>query len=247
MVELLVVSAILIVLAALLFVIAGRATAAAEKATCNNNLRQIGVGLGSFVAEHNRYPSDQRADDDDLHFDREILLQMETPHAEALADNTPLSVRRHPGFKDGVASLFICPTDRLERSSQAFKRSYAYVPWACNLTQFEEDIPRGFAHLAPNKGVAPSMVVSPSTSAVIVEWHAGTDTIENCLGHGSHQYHDRGGEATGRDPKQQCHRGTQNVLFCDGHVENVAVMGQREFTTKYWPLDTRFNPAQTGS
>jgi prepilin-type processing-associated H-X9-DG protein len=147
------------------------------------------------------------------------------------------------GLKDSIARIFICPADKLERGRTSFQRSYAYVPWACNLTQFAEDIPRGFAHLTPNKGVPPSAIISPSTSAIIVEWHAGTDTIENCLGHGNHQYHGSGGEASGRDPREKCHAGTQNVLFCDGHVENVPIMEHLTFAKKYWPLDTRFNPA----
>lgn len=243
-VELLVVIAILIVLAALIFVGIGSATRAANRTKCANNLRQLGIGLGGFITDNNRFPSDPRyPGDDDLLFDREILLQLEAPYAEEIASNRPLTTRSMSGLKSSVAELFICPVDNLERNKRNFKRSYAYVPWANNLSQFDGDIPRGWAHLEPNRGVSLTMVDSPSTAAIIVEWHAGKDTIENCLGHGNHNVHDRGGEATNRDEKDQCHSGKQNVLFVDGHVETVNIMGQKEFVTKYWPKDTRFNPS----
>lgn len=243
--EVLVVIAILVVLAALLFSGIRSATSSAHRVTCMDNLRQIGVGLGSFVAENNRYPSDQRYEgDDDLVFDREILLQLEAPHADLIEEQSrPLSTRSMPRLAS-TAKLFCCPADKLERSKGRFKRSYALVPWVNNLTTFQGDIPRGWSDLEPNRGVSPAIVDSPATSAVIVEWHSGTDSIENCLGHGSHQYHDRGGEVSDRPDRQKLHSGKQNVLFADGHVELVPLMSSKEFTSKYWPLDTRFNPSQ---
>ena len=57
LVELLVVIAIIVILAALLLPVISRARQKAQKAACVNNLHQLGIGLQSFVADNNTYPS----------------------------------------------------------------------------------------------------------------------------------------------------------------------------------------------
>jgi prepilin-type N-terminal cleavage/methylation domain-containing protein/prepilin-type processing-associated H-X9-DG protein len=56
LIELLVVIAILAILAALLLPALSRARAAADKAVCISNLRQIGIGLSLYVEEQGGYP-----------------------------------------------------------------------------------------------------------------------------------------------------------------------------------------------
>ena len=76
------------------------------------------------------------------------------------------------------------------------------------------------------------IVRDPVTAAVVVEWHAGEESIENVLGSGSHGYHDRGGpDGSDRD----VHKKTQIVLFADGHTEILPFMNTKEFIDKYWP------------
>lgn len=56
LIELLVVIAILAILAALLLPVISRAKEKAHKTQCISNLHQLGIGLGSFVADNNAYP-----------------------------------------------------------------------------------------------------------------------------------------------------------------------------------------------
>jgi prepilin-type N-terminal cleavage/methylation domain-containing protein/prepilin-type processing-associated H-X9-DG protein len=56
LVELLVVIAIVALLAALLLPVLSRAKAQSQAASCKNRLRQIGLSLGMYLADHRRYP-----------------------------------------------------------------------------------------------------------------------------------------------------------------------------------------------
>lgn len=56
LVELLVVIAVIALLAALLLPALSRAKARAQSASCQNHLRQIGLSLAMYVADHHRYP-----------------------------------------------------------------------------------------------------------------------------------------------------------------------------------------------
>jgi prepilin-type N-terminal cleavage/methylation domain-containing protein/prepilin-type processing-associated H-X9-DG protein len=57
LIELLVVLAIVAIVAALLLPVISRARQKAQKAVCISNLHQLGIGLRSFVADNNAYPS----------------------------------------------------------------------------------------------------------------------------------------------------------------------------------------------
>ena len=56
LIELLVVIAIIAILAALLLPVLGRAKAAAICVACKSNLHQIGVGLGLYLVQYQKYP-----------------------------------------------------------------------------------------------------------------------------------------------------------------------------------------------
>lgn len=56
LIELLVVIAIVVILASLLLPALSRARAAADRAVCISNLRQIGIGLSLYVEEQGGYP-----------------------------------------------------------------------------------------------------------------------------------------------------------------------------------------------
>ncbi|MBI2927612.1 MAG: prepilin-type N-terminal cleavage/methylation domain-containing protein [Verrucomicrobia bacterium] len=61
LVELLVVIAVIAILASLLLPALSRGKAAARRAHCTSNLRQVGIGFAIYVGDHHFYPSDFRA------------------------------------------------------------------------------------------------------------------------------------------------------------------------------------------
>jgi hypothetical protein len=131
---------------------------------------------------------------------------------------------------EAAAAHFSCPSDRYDRNNDVYKRSYAIVPWTTNWTDGTSF--RGWKNRPYNQGVPLSIIRDPAKAAVVVEWHAGNESIPNVVGAGSHAYHDRGGpDSTDRN----VHKTTQIVLFADGHTEVLPFMSTQEFIRNYWP------------
>jgi prepilin-type N-terminal cleavage/methylation domain-containing protein len=224
--ELMVVIVIIAVLATLAFMGANRVKERATTVNCANNLRQIGLGLAAHQADFRRFPGKN----DGKAWDRTILPYLGYDGDADLKGNGPLTKRRWPQIEK-AAAYFACPSDRKERSSDNYRRSYAIVPWTTNWsngTQF-----RGWKNRPFNQGVPMSIISRPANAATVVEWHSGKDDgVENVLGSGGHAYHDRGGPD---GPDDDVHRTNQIVLFADGHTEVLPFMKNADFVEKYWP------------
>lgn len=225
LVELLVVIAIIAVLAALIFVAVQNAKEKSHTATCASNLKQIGVGLISYESENGRLPGRETG----MAWDRAILPYMGYEGDGDLLGQDRMD-RQDWAEAESILSLFSCGSDKYKRSSNYYKRSYAIVPWTTNWSNGTSF--RGWKHRPLNKGIPLSIVDSAARAAMVVEWHQGTEAIENCCGSGAHAFHDRGGpDGDGRD----VHKKRHNVLFADGHVELLPFMKNSEFVEKYWP------------
>ncbi|MFC7336035.1 DUF1559 domain-containing protein [Haloferula chungangensis] len=224
--ELMVVIVIVSILATLAFMVGNRVKEKATTVTCTNNLRQIGLGLAAHQADFRRFPGKN----DGKAWDRAILPYLGYAGSDNLKGNSGLSKSKFPDLVD-AAAYFACPSDKKMRSSDKFPRSYSIVPWTTNWsngTQF-----RGWRGRPFNEGVPMSIVKNPTTAAVVVEWHAGTDDgTENVVGQGGHAYHDRGGPD---GPDDDLHNRNQIVLFADGHTEVLPFMSNSDFVEKYWP------------
>lgn len=116
LVELLTVVAVIAVLAALLLPAVSRARENGQRASCINNLRQIGIAFNVYLLEHrDTYPAAQ----DPIHSDPAYWLWMGRGWRMLLSPYIP-GDKEKPG-------VFFCPSDQRSSSAEVFERtSYAY-------------------------------------------------------------------------------------------------------------------------
>lgn len=220
LVELLVVVTIIATLAAIVFGMASRMRKSADESVTTANLRQLGVALVSYTAENGRFPSQQG----DPVWDRSLLPFLGYSN---LPTGTGNISSRTTSDLDSVAKVFTSPSDKQPRAKDTYKRSFAIVPWTTNWSNGSAF--RGWKELPFNKGIRYSMLNSPETAAMVVQWHEGASGTPNHLGSGAHAYHDFGGPLGSLG-------NYQFVLFADGHIEKLsAKISSAEFIKKYWP------------
>ncbi len=225
LVELLVVITMVAVLALIVFTMARKGLEKAHTASCMSNLRQIGLALTAYQSENQGYPSQNSGKT----WDREILPYLGYTGDRDLTGTGKFTKSDWPEL-DGILDVFACPSDKYTRSNGHYKRSYAIVPWTTNWSNGTSF--RGWKTRPFGKGVPITIVTQPEKSALVVEWHQGTEAIENVCGSGNHTYHDRGGpDSTGRE----VHGNRQIVVFADAHTEILPFLPNSEFVKKYWP------------
>ena len=227
LIELLTVIAIIAILAAILIPAVGNVRASAGSAKCVANMRSLGHAVMLNVSTAGRFPSNVG----DNSFDRAILPYMGVE--QSLVDNMGPSYAKTTDVNDqfltGVAEVFACPADDVERSDSAgFKRSYALVPWTFNWSNGNATRGFGGGNLPKNKGVPPVHVQNPAKAAVLVGNHAGA----NYIGYNGHATSD----GPGRSDDGQIHGDNSNVFFADGHVAsfNISEITANEFIGKFW-------------
>lgn len=220
--ELLVVILIIAVLAALSMLAVSRIRSSANQAVTVANMRQIGVGLISYTSDNGSFPSVS-----DPTWDRAILPNLGYTDPLPGARKSVIKPSEAPAVQS-VANIFASPSDTSGEFDDAYRRSFAIIPWTTNLKVGNSF--RGWPDLPFDQGVRYSMLDSPEKSAMVVQWHSDGKTVENKLGNGGHQHHDMGG------PVDSLHSRQQLVLFADGHIKGVpANMANKDFRDKYWP------------
>jgi prepilin-type N-terminal cleavage/methylation domain-containing protein/prepilin-type processing-associated H-X9-DG protein len=198
LIELLVVIAIIAILAAILFPVFAQAKAAAKKAACGSNVRQIGMaalmyandaddlgpsaavgataaGLTGGWIYYSRFPADDG----------------KTP---AGYDATKGSL--YPYIKN--AAIFVCPVDSLGQTS-----GNSFAINSCVTT------PNGTF----GSGISQTTVTEPSSTAYFVEEYEGSDDVRGSSDDGYYQYTDNFVSAR--------HTQQSNVGFYDGHAKSI--------------------------
>jgi prepilin-type processing-associated H-X9-DG protein len=201
--ELLVTIGVIALLAALLLPAISRSKERARQIQCVANLRQLGLGLQSFVAENHVYPTlFSGTNTDHLH---DWIYQLEQGGFDVA---TPTRAYR----KEGVWN---CPSARWATVDPP-ATTFCYGYNACGVSGLSpNNTYRGLSGNPISRGegcmpVKESEVVCPSDMMAMGDSFDGTHVFAR----GFLAHKERVGFASSR------HSAKANVVFCDGHVES---------------------------
>lgn len=213
LIELLVVIAIIAILAAILFPVFARARENARRASCMNNMKQIGLGMMQYTQDYDeKYAPFLR---------RPETVQTDSSMPGARFDVRWSAVGRHISWMDIIypyvksTQVFVCPSHKLAESVPSYGYSDGLSGYGVNL----------YNNGVGAFGVPVSMasVARPAEIIMNMEYADVYSISANPIDYGNFA-RSAGWMATSTPPKYQLitpHFEGGNVAYADGHVKWV--------------------------
>ena len=199
LIELLVVIAIIAILAAILFPVFERAREKANQASCQSNLKQIGLAFHMYASDYDtRLP---------------MLCTQQPEHWGACVyylstypEKDPINGRWYQVLQPYMKNeqIFVCPSRN--------KWSLSYQVWACYNGSQPFPLIRG-GHGAPYLPCLENDIVYPGNTILVTD-SSGDGYYKALIFPGQGQY-----DPNIYGPQRFRHNETLNALFCDGHVK----------------------------
>jgi prepilin-type N-terminal cleavage/methylation domain-containing protein/prepilin-type processing-associated H-X9-DG protein len=215
LIELLVVIAIIAILAAILFPVFARARENARRASCQSNLKQIGLGLLQYTQDYDeRTPRSWFGTNGDA----------SKPVGDA-SDRYKWMDAIYPYIKS--EQLFVCPSDTLttdmyanrKNSAYSFRNGYRYGSYANNNTYYSNawnPVARSLASIE-----APATTIWAADTTPLPAPSTNVFTYEISWADIANQQPITNSSPRRLEKIEERHLETTNVLFCDGHVKSL--------------------------
>jgi prepilin-type N-terminal cleavage/methylation domain-containing protein/prepilin-type processing-associated H-X9-DG protein len=224
LVELLTVIAIIGILAAIIIPVVGRVRESANKSSCASNLRQIGVALSSYVADHKGHlpgydpiPWESGGKTYTSYgLNRSASATWYTlngvPTTDLVSQLMPyLDFNRKAGggSVQGICPSFLCPSNPSHPASVSdtkYAANYYLAPTVRTDTGITK-YPFGYSQ-GNKRAVIAAQIVNPGKAPALFDLDSA---VLSLIGAGAVNY----------APDTAVHGGTRNVLYFDGHVASV--------------------------
>ena len=207
MVELLVVISIIILLAALIVPVVKRAQNSSMKAASVSNLRQIGVAMMSYTAEHGRFPPPRSVPTPGSFvtvFGWVGKKPLRPAARDLTADKRPLNAYLGNFTADSEVKVARAPADRVCDANEKGGSAYDWFgsSYSFNFSRVRESlVPKG-SDLGTTESISPARIIHPARLIVAMEYGAW-DSL--------------GGNPTD-NARWYSKTNDFNLLFADGHV-----------------------------
>lgn len=205
LIELLVVIAIIAILAAILFPVFARARENARKASCQSNLKQIGLGLMQYTQD----------------YDEKMPIIWSISSTDPVGPNWVTAIQ--PYVKS--YQLFVCPSDSRSINPQNDNKTISY---GANMGGYGEGsgFPKGPPMSQPGTTVGWASIAAPSTTVFALDASKYEhSTTWNDLNNSGGSFYINPGTSprttSGNDVER--HMDKINVLWCDGHVKTMGL------------------------